>query len=125
MNVEHTEFRPISRLLTMLILVVVGLAFLSYAMGWVTVESQPDKTTIEIDAKEMKQAADKAVDSAKETAGRVGRAASDAAQEFGEEVSQSPSTQSPDVEDVHSAQSEAKETDARDPTTPPDEQTSN
>ncbi|MCA9261011.1 MAG: hypothetical protein KDA61_17470 [Planctomycetales bacterium] len=99
MSVERTEFRPISTLLTMLLLVVVGLAFLSYAMGWVTVDAEPNKTTIEIDTKEMKQSADKAVESAQDAADRVGRAASDAAKEFREEVSEGTSTQSPDADE--------------------------
>lgn len=98
MNTERSSIQPISALLTTLLLVVVGLAFLGYAMGWVTVDSEPDKTTIELDTKEMKESADQAVDSARETADRVGRAANNAAREFQDEVKK-PDSPEPESED--------------------------
>jgi hypothetical protein len=50
----------VTSLLALLFLVLVGIAIVAYSMGWLSIDRQPEQTTIQIDTRKVEQAATEA-----------------------------------------------------------------
>jgi hypothetical protein len=46
-----------SGLLALILLLVIGVSVAAYAMGWMTIQNEPDRTTIEVDTDKFRDAA--------------------------------------------------------------------
>jgi hypothetical protein len=83
------------RFLLLLLLVVAAVGVVGYAMGWITLESTSDRTTIEIDKNEMKDAGRKAAEETEEFVDEVG----ETLREAGEAISNDSSDEGSDEPD--------------------------
>lgn len=53
-------------LLVAVLVVIAGIIVIGFASGWITVQKHDDRTTIDIDTREMRSTADEAVEEGKE-----------------------------------------------------------
>lgn len=78
MSHEHTRSNPLATLFTLAVVIFVGAGIAAYAMGWLSFRQTDDSAIMEVQTREIKQAADKAVDKTEDLIHETGEALQDA-----------------------------------------------
>lgn len=79
-------FGLLSGLLALVFLLAICVSVAAYSMGWMTVENTPDRTTIEVDTAEMREAAGEAGKQGEEALKKTGEALRDAGEQIKDAV---------------------------------------
>lgn len=76
----------LSGLLALVFLLAICVSVAAYSMGWMTVENTPDRTTIEVDTAEMREAAGEVSKQGEQTLEKTGEALHDAGEQIKDAV---------------------------------------
>jgi hypothetical protein len=77
-------------LMAFLFVALVGLAIAGYALGWLTIDRQPQRTTIEIDTQKLEEAASEAQKEGAELIEKSGETLRESGEALKESVDRSP-----------------------------------